>query len=56
LDTLSTTVVYVILFYPLKKNMKKFKKIMPYVVVVALGLGMFYGMAHAQFGLNPGTQ
>ena len=29
------------------KNMKKFKKILPYVVVIALGVGLFYGMTYA---------
>jgi|GEM_PF-4238802 len=28
--------------------MKKFTKILPYVVVIVLGIGFFYGMAHAQ--------
>lgn len=28
--------------------MKKFTKILPYVVVIVLGVGFFYGMAHGQ--------
>lgn len=36
--------------------MKNFKKIIPYVLVIMLGVGMFYGMAHAQgFGVNPSS-
>ena len=29
--------------------MKKFTKILSYVAVIALGVGFFYGMTHAQF-------
>jgi len=28
--------------------MKKFTKILSYVAVIALGVGFFYGMVHAQ--------
>ena len=34
--------------------MKKFTKILPYVVVIVLGVGFFYGMAFAQFGTTQG--
>jgi len=32
--------------------MKKFTKILPYAVVIVLGIGFFYGMAHAQVGFG----
>jgi len=39
--------------------MKKFTNILSYVVVIALGIGFFYGMAHAQNqfgGVSPTLQ
>ena len=35
--------------------MKKFKKIVPYALVIALGIGVFYGMAHAGGTLDFGN-
>jgi len=35
--------------------MKKFTNILSYVVVIALGVAFFYGMAHAQFGAATST-